>query len=98
MYQLNQIKHETANFWVLDVGRKGFEVYQTGLTHSTRVASIGRATEQCPNLGLPRAIRECERRERELPPAIDQAEPSRPPGQVRDAAARGAVGAAMAAQ
>lgn len=66
MVRPEDILHETAHFWVLAVGKKGFEVYRTGLTHSTRVARIGHATEQSPHLGLPRAIQECERRERLL--------------------------------
>lgn len=54
-YRLSDIKHETANFWVLEVGHKGFEVYQKGCTHSTRVASIGHGP--APFLGLERAKR-----------------------------------------
>lgn len=63
-YQEKNIKYETENFWVLDVGRKGYEVYhyQTGATHSTRVASIGHGE----NFGLPRAIAEADRRQKEL--------------------------------
>lgn len=56
-YQEKDILHETTNFWVLDVGKNGFEVYRKTLTHSVRCASIGRS------LGLDRAINECERRE-----------------------------------
>lgn len=64
-----RIVHETRDFWVLAVGARGFEVYRTGLTHSTRVASIGHGPG--PNLGLQRAIAECERRQTILsaPPA-----------------------------
>lgn len=58
-YQLDAIRHETRNFWVLDVGRRGYEVHQKGITHSTRVASIGLGE----TLGLPKAIDECERRQ-----------------------------------
>lgn len=64
MYKEKDILHETANFWVLGVGDKGFEVYEMGATHSTRVARIGHATEGQANLGLPGAIAECERREK----------------------------------
>lgn len=60
----DDIKHETAHFWVLDVGRRGYEVYRSGATHSTRVACVGRGPG--PRLGLERAIAEAERREREL--------------------------------
>jgi hypothetical protein len=56
-YTEADIKHETAHFWVLDAGRKGFQVFQTGITHSTLVASIGRS------IGLQRAIDEAECRE-----------------------------------
>lgn len=55
------IKHETRDFWVAAVGAKGFEVYRTGVTHSTRCASIGHGP--APNLGLTRAIAEGERRQ-----------------------------------
>lgn len=57
------ILFETANFWVRDAGERGFEVYETGLTHSTRVASIGHNRPGCTNLGLERAKQECHRRE-----------------------------------
>jgi hypothetical protein len=59
MYRLEDIRHETRSFWVLDVGTRGFEVYRKGPTASTRVASIGNG----PALGLTRAIAECERRQ-----------------------------------
>lgn len=55
------IKYENGEFWVLDVGDRGFEVYRSGITHSTRVASIGRG--QSPQLGLTRAIAEADRRQ-----------------------------------
>lgn len=58
-YKLIDIKYETPNFWVLDVGRKGYEVYRNGATCSVRVASIGHGT----SLGLPRAIAEADKRE-----------------------------------
>lgn len=63
-YREQDIKHETADFWVLAVGPKGFEVYQTGITHSTRVASIGHG--EAPALGLARAIAEADKRQVEL--------------------------------
>lgn len=62
MYRLQDIKHETHDFWVLDVGAKGFEVYRKGCTHSTKVASIGPG----PRHGLPRAIEEAQRRQAAL--------------------------------
>lgn len=58
-YREEDIKHKTGNFWVLDVGSKGYEVYQRGFTHSTKVASVGLGE----GLGLPRAIEEAERRQ-----------------------------------
>lgn len=61
-YQEKSIKYETKDFWVLDVGEKGFEVYQTGITASTRVASIGHGE----TLGLPRAIQEADQRQADL--------------------------------
>lgn len=60
MYLLKDIRHETQDFWVLDVGTKGFEVYRKGATHSTRVASIGKS------MGLERAISECQQRQTQL--------------------------------
>jgi hypothetical protein len=63
-YRLQDIKHETHDFWVLDVRARGFEVYRKGCTHSTRVASIGPGP--APRLGIERAIAECERRQAEL--------------------------------
>lgn len=58
-FALKDIKYETRDFWVLDVGKKGFEVYRIGITHSTRVASIGRGEM----MGLPRAIKEANDRQ-----------------------------------
>lgn len=59
MYRLSDIRYETRSFWVLDVGAKGFEVYEKSGTHSTRVSSIGHGA----SLGLPRAIQEADRRQ-----------------------------------
>lgn len=64
MYREQDIEHETENFWVLNVGKRGFEVYRKGTTHSTRCAQIGNGPG--PNLGIERAIAECNRREAEL--------------------------------
>ncbi|MBK6616237.1 hypothetical protein [Ottowia sp.] len=63
-YAENDIKHETDNFWVLAVGRRGFEVYVSGCTHSTRVASIGNGDR--PGLGLKGAIAEADRRQAQV--------------------------------
>lgn len=61
-YTLDQIKYETpgGEYWVLDVGKRGYEVYKAGATHSTRVASIGHGAG--PGLGLERATAEADRR------------------------------------
>ena len=58
MTALKDIVFETDHYWVKRVP-KGFEVYKTGLTHSTRVAIIGYTGEE----GLQRAKLEIERRE-----------------------------------
>lgn len=58
-YKLADVVHETAQHWVLRVPG-GFEVYKTGVTHSTRCAQIGFTGDE----GLQRAISECVRRER----------------------------------
>lgn len=58
-YKLTDILHETPDFWVLKVP-KGHEVYQTGITHSTRVAQIGNFPD---GSSLQRAITECNRRQ-----------------------------------
>lgn len=58
LYREEDIKHEVGAFWVLDVGSRGYQVYETGATHSTKVASIGLGN----GLGLERAIKEAERR------------------------------------
>lgn len=63
-YREEDIKYETHDFWVLDVGQKGYEVYRTGATHSTRVTSIGHG--EPPTLGITRAIAEADRRQEEL--------------------------------
>ncbi len=55
---LKNIRHETLDFLVLDVGVKGFEIYRKGLTCSARVASIGLGGKL--GLGLPRAIKEAD--------------------------------------
>ena len=58
MTNLKDIVFETDHYWVKRVP-KGFEVYKTGLTHSTRVAIIGYAGDK----GLQRAKQEIARRE-----------------------------------
>lgn len=61
---VSAIKHETPNFWVLDVGRRGYEVYRSYPTHSVRVACIGLGDSE--RLGLPGAIAESDRRQAQL--------------------------------
>lgn len=56
---MTAILYENGIFWVTKAAKgKGFEVYQSGATHSTRCAIIG--FEGSPGLG--RAIAECDRR------------------------------------
>jgi hypothetical protein len=57
-YAETQIAYEKADYWVLHLGLKGFEVYRNGITHSTRCAVIGYQGEK----GLSRAIAEIDRR------------------------------------
>lgn len=56
------IVYETKDFWVLKVST-GYEVYQNGITHSTRVAQIGWANT---DRGLNRAMKEADRRQAKL--------------------------------
>ena len=58
MYKESQIAYEKGIYWVLNLGKKGFEVYKTGITHSTRCAQIGYEGEK----GLTRAKAEIDRR------------------------------------
>lgn len=57
MLKENDILHESNGYWVTPAAH-GFEVYKTGVTHSTRCAQIGYKGAE----GLQRAIAECERR------------------------------------
>ena len=56
-YTEKDIAFEKGDYWVLKVAT-GFEVYRTGITHSTRCAQIGFKGEA----GLQRAIAEIDRR------------------------------------
>ena len=52
------IIYENGKHWVmLNTKNNAYEVYKTGITHSTRCAIIGKS------LGLARAIAECNKRE-----------------------------------
>lgn len=57
-YNLRDIRHETANHWVLETPHQ-MVVYRTTITHSVRVATIGYTGER----GLAKAVAECARRE-----------------------------------
>lgn len=57
---MNSIVHETPTHYVIAVST-GFEVYRNELTHSVRVARIGRGSVAA-GLGLMRAIAECNKR------------------------------------
>ncbi len=50
------ILYETSGFWVCKAARKGYEVYESGITHSTRRAIIGYEG----NEGLERARAHCD--------------------------------------
>jgi hypothetical protein len=58
-YKLKDIVHERGAHWVLRLPNGHYEVYKTGITHSTRCAYIGWEGDK----GLQRAIAEVERRE-----------------------------------
>ena len=54
-YKLDDIKYETKDFFIIDVGDKGFEICQTGICHATRKAIISK------NMGLDFAIRHADK-------------------------------------
>lgn len=60
MHKEADIAHENATHWVLRKGPGHFEVYRSGLTHSTRCAIVHFSSE--PNRALARAITEADRR------------------------------------
>lgn len=57
MIKLENVIYENKRFWVLKV-KGGFEVYKTGVTHSTRCSQIGHTGSE----GETRAIKEADRR------------------------------------
>lgn len=61
-YREKDIAYETPDhkYWVLRVGY-GYEIYEVGITHSTRKGIIGFKGQE----GLDRAIAEIERRQNE---------------------------------
>jgi hypothetical protein len=59
MMQESDIIFESGNYWIFDAKQKGFEVYKTGITHSTRCAQIGWTGQ----VGLDRAKQEIKRRQ-----------------------------------
>lgn len=61
-YKESDIAYESGDYWVLRTTScrfNGYEVYKTGITHSTRCAVIGYAGE----IGLNKAIAEVSRRQ-----------------------------------
>lgn len=58
-YKLKDVAYEKGAHWVLRLPNGHYEVYKTGITHSTRCAYIGWTDEK----GLQRAIDEANRRE-----------------------------------
>ena len=54
------IEHEVGDYWVLRIGLGKFEVYESGATHSIRVASVTFKSD--PERGRARAIHEANRR------------------------------------
>jgi hypothetical protein len=53
------IVFESGKYWVFDAKKKGFEIYKSGITHSTRCAQIGWTGQ----VGLDRAKQEIKRRQ-----------------------------------
>lgn len=60
-YRENQIAYEGAHHWVLELAPGRFEVYRTGVTHSTRCAQVSNTAN--PEAARARAIAECKRRD-----------------------------------
>jgi hypothetical protein len=60
----SDILYENGDFWVCRAG-KWFEVYRSGVTHSTRVATIGYEGQA----GLDRAKSEADKRAAAISPA-----------------------------
>jgi len=60
-YSVKQIAFEGSNHWVLDKGAGWFEVYKTGITASTKVATIHYSNDI--ELAKEKAISECLRRD-----------------------------------
>ena len=62
MIKESDILYENGKFWVCVSAKKGFEVYETGITHSTRCAIIGYEGKK----GLEIAKLECDKRSNEV--------------------------------
>lgn len=61
-YLESDIAHENGKFWVLKLPKdKGFQVYESGITHSTLRDTIGFPGEK----GLDKAIEKCDKRARD---------------------------------
>jgi hypothetical protein len=59
MMKESDIIFESGKYWIFNAKQKGFEVYKTGITHSTRCAQIGWTGQ----VGLDRAKQEIKRRQ-----------------------------------
>ncbi len=60
-YLESDIAHENGKFWVLKLPKdKGFQVYESGITHSTLRDTIGFPGQE----GLDKAIEKCDKRAR----------------------------------
>lgn len=59
MIKERDIIFESGKYWVLDAKQKGFEVYKTGITYSTRCAVIGWTGQ----VGIDKAKQEIKRRQ-----------------------------------
>lgn len=63
------ILYDVGTHFVIDAGKKGFEVYRNGPTAATRCASIGRS------LGLQRAKLEADKRHNAIKVSTDTGPP-----------------------
>lgn len=58
---MSKILYQNSNHYVIKTERGNFEVYRNEGCAAVRVAIVGKG--DAPNLGIARAIRECDRRE-----------------------------------
>ena len=59
--RINQIAYENGNHWVFKKAQGHYEIYKTGITHSTRCGIVHYSDK--PLYALERAIIECDKRE-----------------------------------